>query len=219
MTVTGHVPAALDIPTAVDSGMDQIAHLPIRGDPGSDSVRRVIEMLKARGTAIDPTASWGELLGHSTAVDVASYQPGVAHLPPVLEQRIAAMGARVDAATAGARLARTLRILGDLHASGVPLLAGTDEGVPGFSVARELELYVAAGMTPLDALRAATAVSAKSMGRERETGTVQVGKAADLLVLDGNPLEAISNVRRVAYVMKGGTVYAKADLWRAAELH
>jgi imidazolonepropionase-like amidohydrolase len=219
MTVTGHVPSALSITAAVDSGMDHIAHMPIRGEPGSDSVRRIIEVLKARGTAIDPTASWGELLQHSTAEPVASFQPGVAHLPPALAQRIAVMGARgVDTATAHARLARTLRILGDLHAAGVPLLAGTDEGVPGFSVPRELELYVAAGMSPMEALRAATAVSAKAMGRERETGTVEAGRAADLLVLDANPLDDISNVRRVAFVMKGGTLYAKRDLWRAADL-
>jgi imidazolonepropionase-like amidohydrolase len=218
MTVTGHVPAALTVTAAADSGMDHIAHMPIRGEPGSDSVARVIAHLASRGTAIDPTASWGELLGHSTAEPVATFQPGVAHLPAAIAQRIGGMGARgIDTATAHARLGRTLRMLGALHAAGVPLLAGTDEGVPGFSVAREIELYVAAGMTPMDALRAATAVSAKAMGLERETGTVEPGKRADLLILDANPLDAISNIRRMAFVMKGGALYAKADLWRAAD--
>jgi imidazolonepropionase-like amidohydrolase len=218
MTVTGHVPAALSVTAAADSGMDHIAHMPIRGEPGSDSVARVIAHLVSRGTAIDPTASWGELLGHSTLEPVTSFQPGVVHLPPAIAQRIGGMGARgIDTATAHARLGRTLRMLGALHAAGVPLLAGTDEGVPGFSVAREIELYVAAGMTPMDALRAATAVSAKAMGLERETGTVEAGKRADLLILDANPLDAISNIRRMAFVMKGGALYAKADLWRAAD--
>ena len=217
MKVTGHVPAALTLLAAVDSGMDHIAHLPIRGEPQSDSVRRLVEGLAARGTAIDPTASWGELLGHSTAEPVARFQPGIAHLPPVLAQRIGAMGARgVDTATAHARLARTLGVLRLLHEAGVPLLVGTDEGVPGFSVYREIELYVAAGMTPMDALRAATAVPARAMGMEAEVGTIEPGKRADLVVLDRNPLDAIENIRTVLLVMNGGTLYRSAELWRAA---
>jgi imidazolonepropionase-like amidohydrolase len=217
MTVTGHVPAALGIVAAVDSGMDQIAHLPIRGDARSDSVQRLIQALAARGTAIDPTASWGELLGHSTAEPVARFQPGIAHLPPVLAQRIGAMGARgIDTATAHARLARTLGVIGALHAAGVPLLAGTDEGVPGFSVYREVELYAAAGMTPMQALRAATAVPARALRLDAESGTIGPGKRADLVVLERNPLDAIANIRSVALVMSGGTLYRSADLWRAA---
>ncbi|MCC6927764.1 MAG: amidohydrolase family protein [Gemmatimonadaceae bacterium] len=216
MTVTGHVPTALTVAAAVDSGMDHIAHLPIRGDASSDSVQRLIAHLRERGTVIDPTASWGELLQHSTAEPLANFQPGIAKLPPVLAQRIAAMGiATVDSATAHARLARTLSIIGALHAAGVPVIAGTDEGVPGFSVYREIELYVAAGFTPMEALRAATAVSAKAMGMEDRLGTLETGKLADLVVLDANPLERIANVRRVSLVMKGGTLWRSADIWRA----
>ncbi|MEO6447559.1 MAG: amidohydrolase family protein, partial [Gemmatimonadaceae bacterium] len=215
MTVTGHVPTSLSLAAAVDSGMDQIAHQPVRGDPASDSVRSVIEMLATRGTVIDPTASWGELLGHSTSVPVARIQPVLQHLPPVLAQRIAAMGnATVDSTTANARLARTLAIIGALHAAGVPIVAGTDEGIPGFSVYRELELYVKAGMSPMEAIRSATAVSAKAMRLEAETGTIEPGKHADLLVLDENPLEDISHIRSVRLVMKGGRLYESEALWR-----
>jgi len=217
MTVTGHVPRALTLLAAIDSGMDQVAHLPIRGDPESDSVRALIDSLRVRGTVVDPTASWGELLGHSTAVPVSAFQPGVAYLPPVLAQRITAMGAaHLDTATARAQLARTLRIIGQLHDAGVPVVAGTDEGVPGFSVYRELELYAAAGFTPMEALRAATAVPARAMGLSDEVGTLEPGHRADLVVLDANPLEAIENIRTVRLVMKRGTLYRSADLWRAA---
>jgi len=217
MTVTGHVPAALTLLAAVDSGMDQIAHLPIRGEARSDSVRQLIAALRAHGTAIDPTASWGELLGHSTREPVDGFQPGVAHLPPVLAQRIRAMGARgVDTAVTHARLARTLGIIGALNEAGVPVVAGTDEGVPAFSVYREIELYAAAGMSAMDALRAATAVPARAMRMEGDVGTVEPGKRADLLVLDANPLDAIRNVRTVRLVMKDGVLYRSADLWRAA---
>lgn len=216
MTVTGHVPTALTVSAAIDAGMDHIAHLPIRGEPGSDSLTRLIGHLRERGTVVDPTASWGELLQHSTSEPVANFQPGIAKLPPVLAQRIAAMGlATVDSATAHTRLARTLAIIGALHGAGVPVVAGTDEGVPGYSVYREIELYVAAGFTPMEALRAATAVSAKAMGIADRVGTLEAGKLADLVVLDANPLERIGNVRRVAMVMKGGTLWRSADVWRA----
>jgi hypothetical protein len=217
MTVTGHVPTALTLLAAVDSGMDQIAHLPLRGDPQSDSVRRVIAALKRHGTVIDPTASWGELLSHSTAEPVTTFQPVLHHLPPVLAQRIAAMGApNVDTATAHARFAGALAIIRALHQAGVPIVPGTDEGVPGFSLYRELELYVKAGMTPMDAIRSATAVSARAMRLDQEVGTLEAGKLADLLVLDANPLDDIANIRRVQLVMKGGSLYDSAALWRAA---
>jgi imidazolonepropionase-like amidohydrolase len=216
MTVTGHVPASLSLQAAVDSGMDQVAHLPIRGDAASDSVRRQIAHLRAKGTVVDPTVSWGELLQHSTAEPVAAFQPGVARLPPVLAQRIAAMGvAGIDTGTAHARLARTLGVIRALHEAGVPVVAGTDEGVPGFSVYREIELYAAAGMTPMEALRAATAVGAKAMGIADRVGTLERGKLADLVVIDGDPLARISDVRRVELVMKGGVLYRSADVWRA----
>jgi hypothetical protein len=219
MTVTGHVPASLTVLAAVDSGMDHIAHLPIRGEPGSDSVRHIVEGLRAHGTVLDPTASWGELLGHSTAQPVASFQPGVDELPPALAMRIAAMGVRtIDTATAHARLARTLGIIRELHEAGVSVVAGTDEGVPGFSVSREMELYQAAGFSPIDALRAATAVSARAMHLEREVGTLEPGRRADLLVLDRDPLEDVGNVRALRMVMKAGVLYRASDLRRAAGL-
>lgn len=215
MTITGHVPSSLTLLAAVDSGMDQVAHLPIRGDPQSDSVRMLIAALKAHGTVVDPTASWGELGGHSTSERVANFQPGVRRLPSVLAPRIARMGANVDTATAHARLARTLSIIKMLHDAGVPVVTGTDEGVPGFSVYREIELYAAAGFTPMEALRAATAVPAKAMRLDHEVGTLEPGKRADLIVLDANPLDAIANIRTVRFVMARGVLYRSADVWKA----
>ena len=217
MTVTGHVPRALGLLASVDSGMDQIAHLPIRGDTSTDSVKAQIASLRRHGTVVDPTAAWGELLQHSTAEPVSAFIPGVVNLPPILAQRVNAMGiATVDTATAHARMRRTLGALRALHAAGVPLVAGTDEGVPGLSVYREVELYVAAGIPPMEALRAATAVPAKVMGLDRTLGTIEVGKLADLIVLDENPLDDIRNLQRVRLVMKDGVLYRSGDLWHAA---
>ena len=217
MTVTGHVPVALSLLTAVDSGMDHIAHLPLRGDPASDSVQQTIAALKRHGTVIDPTASWGELLGHSRQLAVAEFQPVIGHLPPVLAQRIVGMGtAGIDAATGKARLDRTLAMLRELDRAGVPIVVGTDEGIPAFSVYREIELYVQAGISPMHALLDATAVPARAMGLERSVGTIAPGMRADLIVLDANPLDDIANIRSVRWVMRGGRVYESAAVWRAA---
>jgi imidazolonepropionase-like amidohydrolase len=218
MSVTGHLPRSLSITAAVDSGMDQFAHLPIRGDAQSDSTKAVIAFLKAHGTVIDPTESWNEIGGHSRAESVQSFQPVLEHLPPPFVQfRVANWGsATIDTATAHSRLARSLATIRALHDAGVPIVAGTDEGIPGFSVYRELELYVMAGFTPMEALRSATAVPASVLHLDKEIGTIEAGKHADLLILDKNPLDEISNIRTVRYVMKDGALYDDRALWKVA---
>ena len=93
---------------------------------------------------------------------------------------------------------------------------GTDSGffgvVMGVSSQIELALMVEAGLTPDEALRAATINAARMIGREKEAGSVEPGKVADLLILDANPLEDIRNVRRIYRVVKGGTVHDPAQL-------
>jgi imidazolonepropionase-like amidohydrolase len=221
MRVTGHIPRSLTLFAAVDSGMDQIAHLFDPGDPVADSARRYVAHLKAHGTVMDPTDSWNEIGGHSTAEPLQNFQPVVQHLPATFTQfRVANWGnATIDSITAHARLARTLALIRALHDRGVPIIAGTDEGVPGFSLYRELELYVKAGMTPMEALLSATSVPARAMGVQDDVGTLTAGQRADLLVLDANPLDDISNVRRVNLVMRNGRMYESAALWRAIGFH
>jgi imidazolonepropionase-like amidohydrolase len=218
MSVTGHLPRSLSITAAVDSGMDQFAHLPVRGDPQSEGTKAVIAYLRAHGTVIDPTESWNEIGGHSREESVQAFQPVLQHLPPPFVQfRVANWGsATVDPATAHARLQGSLNTIRALHEAGVPIVAGTDEGVPGFSVYREIELYVMAGFTPMDALRAATSVPAAALHLEKEVGTIAPGMRADLLVLDKNPLDEISNIRTSRYVMKDGRMFENAALWRVA---
>lgn len=220
MMVTGHIPNSLTLIAAIDSGMDQVAHLPIRGDLASDSGKAMIAHFKARGTVFDPTASWGEIGGHASAEPLEHFQPGAPHMPsPFLQFRASGWGsATTDTATAHARLARSLTNIRLLYEAGVPMVAGTDEGVPGFSVYREIELYVQAGMTPMDALRSATSISARAMNSDKDVGTIETGRRADLLVLDANPLDNISNVRTMRWVMKDGLMYDRTVLWNAAGL-
>jgi len=106
-----------------------------------------------------------------------------------------------------------LKITGALHRAGVPIVAGTDVGVPGHTLHRELELYVKAGMTPLEAIQAATITPARVMKLDSEVGTIESGKRADLIVLDANPLENISNIRKVRLVVTQGRLFNCAKLW------
>ncbi len=107
-----------------------------------------------------------------------------------------------------------LALLGMLHQAGVTIVAGTDNGIPVHSLYLELELYVKAGLTPLEALQAATIVPAKVMKRDKETGTIEVGKRADIAIFDSNPLENISNIRSVSAVVSRGYYYKSVPLWK-----
>ena len=216
MTVTGHIPTGLTMREVVELGMDHIAHLTVRDTPGTDAMRSTIAFLKAHGTVIDPTISWNELLGRSAHTPIESFQPGFAHVAAPLQRLIAgANGGDVTPEQAHDRLARSLQIVKALHDGGIPIVAGTDKGVPGVSVAREIELYVQAGLPPIDAIRAATAVPARVMGLAGESGTIAPGLRADLIVVDGNPLERIADIRNVRLVSANGRLYEATRLWTA----
>jgi len=216
MTVTGHVPTGMSIEQAVSAGMDQIAHLAIRGEAGTPDVELTIAFLKRHGTVMDPTQSWNELLGHAAGTPIALFNPGVNKIPAPLNRLFANAGAaNIDAAAARSRVERGLRVVGALHAAGVPVVVGTDEGLPGHSVHREIELYVEAGLTPMQALQSATIVPARAMKLDHELGTIEKGKRADLAILDANPLERIQNIRGVRWTVTGGRMLEAAALWKS----
>jgi imidazolonepropionase-like amidohydrolase len=114
------------------------------------------------------------------------------------------------------RLALLQKLVRSFHAAGVPLLIGTDAMntgvVPGFSTHDELAELVVAGLTPFEALRAATSNAAGFFARGNQRGVVAVGQTADLVLLDANPLENIANSRRIAGVMLRGRWLDRADL-------
>jgi Amidohydrolase family len=114
-------------------------------------------------------------------------------------------------------LERYEKLVGDMHRAGVEFLAGTDANgvnpvMPGFGLHRELELLVAAGLTPLEALQCATRNPARYFGQATQGGTVEVGKAADLVLLNADPLSDIGNTRQIEAVVMRGRYYSRADL-------
>src|SRR5258708_20896565 len=96
-----------------------------------------------------------------------------------------------------------------LHDTGIPIVAGTDS-MAGFCLHRELEDYVAAGLSAPDALRAATLNPARVMHRESDLGTIAPGKLADLILVDGDPAVRIADIRRVVLTLRGGVMFYTA---------
>ena len=109
-----------------------------------------------------------------------------------------------------------LKMVGEMNRAGVPILAGTDTAAgvrvyPGFSLHEELELLVQAGLTPMEALQAATRNAGKYL-KLGDTGTIEKGKRADLVLLDFNPLTDIRNTRKIQSVVLAGRYFSRADL-------
>jgi hypothetical protein len=103
-----------------------------------------------------------------------------------------------------------------IHAAGIHVVTGTDTGVPGVllgvSSLMELFLMVQAGLRPHDALRAATLDAARMLGRERDLGSIEPGKLADMVILEADPLADIRNVRLIHRVIRGGVTHAPDEL-------
>ena len=111
---------------------------------------------------------------------------------------------------------KLLAVLDMMHRAGVPFLAGTDIGsaylIPGFSLHSELTDLVEAGFTPLQALQSATRDAARFSGQEKDWGTVQKCKLADLVLLNANPLENIGNTRQISAVVVNGKMLDRRTL-------
>jgi imidazolonepropionase-like amidohydrolase len=115
------------------------------------------------------------------------------------------------------RTEQSLAVIGALHRGGVKIVPGSDTGLVGYGLHREIELYVQAGMTPMEAIQSATIVSARAMNLASDSGTIEIGKRADLILVDGDPLSNIADLRRVWRVVANGRVYDPSKLWRSVD--
>jgi len=243
LRVSGHVPAFMSPDDVIVAGYDSIAHInqlmlgwllepgedtrtPLRLtgmkravdlDLNSDEVQRTIALMRQNKTAQDTTAIILERLMKSRAGEI---QPGdVAYLEhmPIGYQRyrkrtFVPLTEPGDDDAYNAAFDRLLEVVGLLHRSGIQLLIGTDDAT-GFSVHRELELYVEAGISPSDTLTLATLGAARYLGQDRELGSVEPGKLADFFLVAGNPTEDISAIRQIRLVSKGGAIYFPYEIY------
>jgi imidazolonepropionase-like amidohydrolase len=228
LTVTGHVPAAINAFDGIADGMDQINHLQfvtraMVPDGSSDPVdveskraKELIALLKEKQIVVDPTDSWGEMAGHPKNVEVASFEPGIKAAPYTLSSKYRALGVPAEEEAKWREHMETNRkVIHALYEAGVTIVPGSDTGLVGYGLDRELELYVQAGMTPMAAIQSATIVPARVMKMEKDSGSIEVGKRADLMLVDGNPLKDISDLRRVVKVVRDGRMYDSKRLGRS----
>jgi hypothetical protein len=242
MRVSGHIPAFMSAEQAVAAGYDEIQHInmvflnflagdqadtrqqirfTLYGDEAakldldSQEVENFIRLLRDRDVVVDPTAAIFEtMLVHEPGQPDPTFATVAEHLPAAVRRRLYSPEMVLgDNWPASAR--QQSRMLRKLYEAGVQLVPGSDH-YPAFTLHRELEVYVEAGIPAASVLRMATLDSARVMGVAGETGSIAVGKEADLVLVAGNPLEDISAVRRATLVLKGDTAYRPDALYRAA---
>jgi imidazolonepropionase-like amidohydrolase len=245
LRVSGHVPAFTFARAFVEAGADEIQHLNFIllnffADEVKDTRSRdrytvladklaqfdlkdarfaeFVAFLRGHHTVLDPTMVVLEgLYSGEPARAAPALRPVVQRFPAVVRRRQLSGAVAVppgkEAAYAQA-LPGLLRMLKMLHDGGVTIMPGSD-GFAGYSLHRELELYAQAGIPNAEVLRMATLVPARVLGVEKERGNIAPSKLADLVLVDGDPLRDMSDIRRVWRTIKGGRVFDPALLEQA----
>jgi len=245
LRVSGHVPAFMTAQQFVEAGADEIQHVnflflnfffdevkdtrtPQRFiavaeraatlDLNSERVHSFVQLLKNRNVVVDPTLTVFEGLFTDRPGKVsASYAAIADRLPPQVRRGFLAGGLPVpegkDARYRESQRA-TLRMTKLLYDSGITIVPGTD-GLPGFTLHRELELYAQAGISPAEVLRIATLGAARVAHRDQELGSITPGKLADMVLVEGDPAKRVSDIRHPTLVIKDGAFYEPAALYKA----
>ncbi len=243
LRVAGHVPAFSSADAMIGAGFDEITHVNqlMLGwvlNPDEDTrtlfrftamrrfdtidvngtkVRATLDAMVARGTAHEPTIGIHEL--GLTALD-GKPNPGaldyIEHMPTAEQRQLkqALFGADTPQQRAQyvAAYAKIMETLNEMHKRGIMLIPGTDLG-GAFTYHRELELFGQLGMTPSQVLRRATLDMAKYLGQDQQLGSIERGKLADLFLVPGDPTVDLKAIKRVAMVVKDGTVYFPDEVY------
>jgi imidazolonepropionase-like amidohydrolase len=187
-------------------------------DLSAPPIKSLIRTMADRKIVSDPTLEVGESLFVPENGDLSpAYAPYAGTLPPATERSFRQGGFTVpkDLTRADYRKSfdKLSLLVGEMHKNGIPIVAGTDGS--GLELVRELELYVAAGFTPAEALQTATVAPAHLVGVDKTTGSIRVGMAADLVLVEGDPSKRIGDLRNTRTVMMGGKLM-DADALREA---
>lgn len=234
LAVAGHAPYGLDPVAGADLGIASFEHAsypyPLDTLPGRR--REILDAFVRSGVAIVPTlVAWRTQLQHPDSLAVLIHDSAGRRDPrrPLISDALAYEWA-VDLESMESKgaeelsgwnrfLDRTAADLRAMHQAGIPVLPGSDLGgialFPGWSLHEELEALVEeVGLTPMEAIVAATRAAAELLGVEDERGTLEEGKAADIVLLSADPLADIRNTRAIAAVVKGGRLYGTAGIRR-----
>ncbi len=224
LSVTGHIPQNMSTRAGIDSGMTMVNHMqfvyammkkkPDRSVDLQDSANiAALDYLLRNNVVIDPTMGVYEMIFRSVKDNILDMEPNFYNLPEPLQSLFASTGMPPEQAKGQQpRFQSMLGLVKALYDKGIPVVAGTDMGFPGYSLARELELYVMAGLSPMEAIQSATIVPAQVMNMQKQTGMIRIGRQADILILSADPLQNIRNLRKVWKVIRDGQVYDPALL-------
>ena len=243
MRAHGHLPSGWRPSRAIDAGYDEITHgyfmmleaMPESVVAASETRSRFVgpaqygkdvdlaaqpmaglaALMARRKISSDPTLVVVEWLFTAENGSLSpAYQAYARTGPPMMQRRFRLGFAAPSALADGKKsFARMIDMVGGFHRAGVTIAAGTDSS--SLELVRELELYVQAGFTPAQAIEAATIVPATLLGADKETGSIAVGKRADLVLVEGDPSRNVGDLRNTRLVMAEGQLL-DADALRAA---
>lgn len=244
MRVSGHIPAFMTASQAVREGFDEIQHVnmlflnflgdtldtrtPLRFtavaqhavalDLDADSVQSFIRTLRERDVVVDPTVGIFDAMFTARPGSVSPQFAAIAdRLPPQVRRGYLDGGLPVPDGMDGRyreSAGRLLDLVFELYRQGVRIVPGTD-AMAGFALHRELELYERAGIPAPEVLRIATLGAAEVAGRDHILGSIEPGKLADLILVDGDPSVHVADIRNVDLVLKDGVLYDPAALYAA----
>ena len=241
MRVCGHIPAFMTASEAVDAGYDEVTHINMlflnfygdtidtrnmtrftlvgrKGyalDLKGDSVQQFIRKLKVHHTVVDPTLSAFEDIFTDLPGHVAHKYVRIADYLPAEVRRNSMNGGYMDNDSLIDTYARSFAKMGkmvkELYDNGLIVVAGTD----GVIIQHELEMYSDAGIPNAGVLKMATYWPAKVAGKDDVLGTIGEGKIANLVLVDGNPLERMQDIRKIYVTIKEGKVYWPKEIYKA----
>jgi hypothetical protein len=190
-------------------------------DLNSDKVNEFVGFLKQHKTVVDPTMAIFEATYQDRPGKVGPMEAPLFYRMPVQVQRGIRTASEALPAGDGATdslyrqsWANMVRMLKKLYDGGVQIVAGTDEG-NGYALHRELEIYNEAGIPAEKILQMATIEAATLMKREKELGSITPGKYADIVLVNGDPIRHIQDVRKIETVIQSGNVLRPAELYPA----
>lgn len=230
MRFAGHVPAAVGIEHAIEMGQDSVDHLDgyaekldgLTKPVDARALQELVAKTKKAGTWMVPTMFVWETLQGPVTLESRTQLPELKYLPAsqiaqwtqALQKRL--NNPQFNAANAKIYMENRDRILKALHDGGVGILLGSDApqqfNVPGFSIHREMKSMADAGMGVFDIVKSGTASVGQYFKGQDAFGTVGVGKRADLILVDGNPLESLANIEKQSGVMVRGRWLPKAEI-------